>query len=184
MTEKENTSAPAENTKKSFWKSTAFRASAGTLAGLVALSGAFVAGSATATVSDRAGFYAMAGESRGGEIRTIAQNGPRNHSDADLEQGARTGKINKSKSHAGGSGHGGKAPMSIIGLDEDQRLDALNEFLDSKGLETVSALPEKLTGDTEELTERAQLEHLNRMLEQLGLDAVTELPDDFPEGKS
>lgn len=184
MTEKENTPAAAENIKKSFWKSTAFKASAGTLAGLVALSGVFVAGAATATVSDRSGFYAMAGESRGGEIRTIAQNGPRNQTGADSEHGTRMGKMNQSKSQAGGSGHGGKAPMSIIGLDEDQRLDALNEFLDSKGLETVSALPEKLTGDTEDLTERAQLEHLNRMLEQLGLDAVTELPDDFPEDKS
>lgn len=184
MTKKENTSASAENTKKSFWKSTAFRASAGTLAGLVALSGVFVAGAATAKVSDRSGFYAMAGESRGGEIRTIAQNGPRNQIGADSEHGTRTGKMNKSKSHAAGSGHRGKAPITIIGMDEDQRLDALNEFLDSEGLETFSALPEKLTGDTEELTERAQLEHLNWMLEQLGLDAVTELPDNFPEDKS
>jgi len=68
----------------------------------------------------------------------------------------------------------------MAGLSEGERLDRVNQWLDSLGLEALDELPEEFAGDSEELIEEKRLEMVNEKLERLGLEPLEELPDSYP----
>ena len=155
--------------KKSVFSKTWVKVTAGVLGGVVVLSGTFVTGAVAGAKADQAGFsrVAHAAEFDRSQQGKMTRNSEAGHF-GEMRHGPRGNQM-----------HG--SAMGLAGLDEEQRLERINEWLDSLGIESLDELPEDLTGSPEELMENRRLEMVNKRLERLGLDPLTELPDEYPE---
>lgn len=65
-------------------------------------------------------------------------------------------------------------------LSQEERLEKINQWLDSIGVDGLEELPDELSGTAEELSERRQLEMINHRLERFGIEALDELPEKLP----
>lgn len=174
MSENNEGIEPSTPKKKSFFRSTAFKASAATLGGALLLGSAFSVGAAAATKGQ--GFAGPSFGHQAAFANSAGDDFSRGHGSERMGIAA-DGHRGNSKDHGRfGGDHKSQGPMGIFNVEQDERLDALNEFLENRGLDPVTELPEELQGSSDQLKERFELERLNQMLEKFGLDEVTELP--------
>ena len=139
------------------------KVTAGVLGGTLILGGTFAAGAGFGSKVDPRGFGNAMVASNFNSDRPVQKNGERGFRAQGFEQ----------RSH-GGHQHG------LADLSEQERLDRLNQWLDSVGVEPLEKLPEQLSGTGQKLREQMQLEMLNQRLEKLGIDALDELPEQLP----
>ena len=160
--------------KKSFFGQTWVKVTAGVLGGALVLGGTFTSGVAIGSKAspmgfDRGVFMANQGGERtfmGASQIRFETRGQRGHEGRDFQL----------RSHD----HRGNGLGELAQLNEQERLEALNEWLQSIGVEPLQQLPDELSGSSEQLRERIQLEMLNNRLERIGIDPLDELPEDFP----
>lgn len=159
-----------KNEKQGFFSKTWVRVTAGVLGGTIILSGTFVTGAVAGAKADDRGFDRMAHatsfENR--QHQGVANRGELAH------RGGGQGHFGASAELRGGPGSG------VAELDEEQRLEQINEWLESLGIESLDQLPADLSGTPEELREKRQLEGVNKRLERLGLDPIDQLPEGYP----
>lgn len=156
--------------KTSFLSRTWVKVTAGVLGGTLILSGTFVTGAIAGARSMPAGFDRVAAIS---------------HSD-ERQQSRMFLQTNEKGQHMKGNQEFMKGKAGFGGdrehanLSEEERLEKINQWLDSIGVEPLEELPEELSGSAEELAERKKLEMINKRLEQLGIEALDELPEELP----
>ena len=155
-----------ENDKKSFLSRTWVKVTAGVLGGTVILTGTFATGAIAGVKADSRGLdrtMSVSAENR----QQLAFMGMRS-------EGPRM-------SHHGGDKRGiGGHRGEYESLTEEQRLERINQWLDTLELEPLDQLPEELSGSSEELAEQRRLEMVNSRLERLGLEPIDELPEGYP----
>ncbi|GEM_PF-1234382 len=160
--------------KKNFFGQTWVKVTAGVLGGALVLGGTFTSGVVIGANASPVGFDRGVIMANQGNDRTFM-----GASQLRLEtrgQGMRDGRDSRMRAHD----HQGKGPGELAQLNEQDRLEALNEWLQSIGVEPLEQLPDELSGSSEQLRERMQLERLNNRLERIGIDPLDELPEDFP----
>ena len=139
------------------------KVTAGVLGGTLVLGGTFAAGAGFGSKVDPRGF----------NNAVVAANfGTENSDQMHGERGSRM-QGSEQRSHRGESHEMGN-------LSESERLERLNQWLDSVGVEPLKQLPEQLSGSEKEVREQMQLERLNHRLEKLGIAPLSELPEQRP----
>ena len=159
-----------EKEKTGFLSRTFVKVTAGVLGGTLILGGTFVTGAVAGAKSMPAGFDRVSGAGHSDErqqSRMFLQTNDRG-------QGMR-GNQESMKGRADFDRHREHANLS-----EQERLEKINQWLDSIGVEPLEKLPEELSGTSEELSERKKLEMINKRLERLGIEALDELPETSP----
>jgi len=139
------------------------KVTAGVLGGTLILGGTFAAGASVGPKMDPRGF---------GNAMVAAN---LSFDRSDQMRGERSFRMQgPEKKSKGGELRG------IGNLSEQERLDKVNEWLESVGVEPLEQLPEELSGTEQELGDRMKLENLNHRLEKLGIDPLNELPEQLP----
>jgi hypothetical protein len=152
--------------KQSFLSRTWVKVTAGVLGGTLILGGTFATG-------------AMAGAQFGdmGPNRAFAAVGMDDRQMQIAEMGGR-----EFRKHGAERGAGKQSTQSLRGLSDlsqEDRLDRVNEWLESLEIAPLEELPEDLAGTPEELQQRQMLKMLNKRLERLGVEPLDELPEGF-----
>lgn len=156
--------------KTSVLSRTWVKVTAGVLGGTLILSGTFVTGAIAGAKSSPAGFDRVA---------SVASFDERQQSRMFMQTNDRgQGMKGNQESMRGNASYG--MNREHANLSEDERLEKINQWLDSIGVEQLDELPEELSGSAEELAERKKLEMTNKRLERLGIDALDELPETEP----
>ena len=153
--------------KQSFLSKTWVKVTAGIVGGMLIVGGTFAAGAMAGTKASSAGF-------------------DRVFSAVNVENRQHGHSMKSAMGQHQGNDRGGfmfgpkRVNPGMAGLSEGERLDRVNQWLDSLGLEALDELPEEFAGDSEELIEEKRLEMVNEKLERLGLEPLEELPDSYP----
>lgn len=155
--------------KKGLFSKTWAKVTAGVLGGTLILGGTFATGAIAGATSMPNGFdreFKMA-NSENQQSRMVMQANGKGHGMGG-NQGPMMGKMNfgKNSEHAN--------------LSEEERLEKINQWLDSIGVDPLDKLPDELSGSAEQLSERRQLEMINHRLERLGIEPLDELPEKLP----
>ena len=160
--------------KKGFFSQTWVRVTAGVLGGALVLGGTFTSGVAIGAKVSPMGFDKGVFMANQGSDRTFM-------GASQLRFETRGQEMrDRSYSQLKGHDHRGNGLGELGQLNEQDRLEALNEWLQSIGVEPLEQLPEELSGSPEQFRERMQLEMLNNRLERIGVDQLDQLPEDFP----
>ena len=155
-----------EKDKKSFFSRTWVKVTAGVLGGTVILTGTFATGAIAGVKADSRGFDRSMSVSAHDNRQQLTFMGTRSES-----QGMSHDRGEK----RGIGGHRGEHES----LTEEQRLERINQWLDTLELEPLDQLPEELSGSPEELAEQRQLDMVNKRLERLGLEPIDKLPEGY-----
>jgi hypothetical protein len=156
--------------KTSVLSRTWVKVTAGVLGGTLILSGTFVTGAIAGAKFAPASFDRVA---------AVANFEERQQSRVFLKTNDRgQGMKGRQESMRGEAGFGMKREHA--NLSEEERLEKINQWLESIGVEPLEELPEELSGTAEELNERRKLEMINKRLERLGIETLDELPETEP----
>ncbi|MDR9443750.1 MAG: hypothetical protein RI530_02220 [Microbacteriaceae bacterium] len=156
--------------KKGLFSKTWTKVTAGVLGGTLILGGTFATGAIAGATSMPKGFERVA---------TVANSEEHQQSRVGMQaNGKGQGKQGNQESMMGKKNSGKN--HNHANMSEEERLEKINEWLDSIGVDALEKLPDELSGSAEELSQRRQLDMINHRLERLGIEALDELPEKLP----